>query len=412
MKAEVLANPPKYFRAPISRGGEPRVDREGGYRQAGIIRGVSVITAGEALGHSLWIDQVTLSQVESQINQTHHGIKSRFTHPSMSGDGLGKHVARVRDAELSGNQVLADQHMLASSHKTPDGDLGEYLMSLAEEDPTSYGLSIAFQHDSEAMDQFQVQHSADGQFRSPDPLNVNHYPHVRIAAGGLVAADSVDEPAANSAGLFHRAGDPAIDADALAAYALGLNNNPPETTQFGLDPDRVRGFMTRFLSSRNLEVRMAEETAITPDPETTEAATEVLAMEVGSRVKVRDGMAHDESHAGIVGTVGEVSTPAFGIRWDSSPDVVSKWYTEAELELTTGDAPAETPESDAPAETEASATEEAKRFAKDVEGLRSEVATLKQKLSALSVAGEDTPVSFDAGDQKTKSGLASLIRCK
>src|SRR4051794_20449658 len=107
---EVLNSPPKYFRTPISRGGEPRVERTGGYRNAGLIRGVSVITKGEALGHGLWIDDTALEQVASAINSQQFGIKSRFTHPSMSGDGLGKMTGRVMGpAEVDGDQVFADQ---------------------------------------------------------------------------------------------------------------------------------------------------------------------------------------------------------------------------------------------------------------------------------------------------------------
>jgi len=422
---DILAQPPKYFRAPVSRGGQPRVERDGGYRGAGIIRGVSVITKGEALGHGLWIDDVTLEQVESLINAQRNGIKSRFTHPSMSGDGLGKQVGRVMDAESDGQQVFGDQHLIQSAHKSPDGNLAEYLLTLAEDDPQSYGLSIAFLHDSDAMEQFQVRHTIDGEFHSPDPLNTNNYPHVRIAE--LHAADSVDEPAANPGGLFHRESDIATEADALAAYALGINNILPETIQLGLDPDRVRGFVSRFLTNHKLEVKqMAEQTAeamAEPTPQ---------GIKVGDRIKVKPGSEHDESHTGMVGTVGEVSTPAFGIRFDAEPDVVNRWYVEAELELAT-EAPVEDmPETPETPETQASAQSEAARYLKafgnkgpvwlaegltieqcrdrEVEELRAELATQKQKLAAMS-AGEDSPVSFDAGE-KTRNGFASKIRCK
>lgn len=361
----VLANPPKYFRTPVSRGGDPRVDREGGYRGAGMIRGVSVISKGEALGHQLWIDDVTLEQVETLLNATSNGIKSRFTHPSMSGDGLGKHVARVRDAELSGDRVVADQHFLQSAHKTPDGDLAEYLMSLAEEDPTSYGLSIAFLHDQDAMDVFLSQHMLDDEFRSPDPLNVNNFPHVRIQE--LQAADSVDEPAANPSGLFHRDDDLAKQFDELAAYAFGLTNERPSNSPF--DPDRVRGFAVRFLNNRNLFLRTdkMDDSAVEKTDETpVEATAEVVdatetPTETSDRTEVQRFCA------------------AFG-------DQGAIWWAQGMTFEQCRD--------------------------KEVEELHSEVASLKQKLAALSAAGEDTPVSFDAGDQKTRNGFASKIRLK
>lgn len=424
----ILSNPPKYFRAPVSRGGDPRVDRNGGYRGAGIIHGVSVITKGVALGHDVWIDEFALSQVADAINGQRIGIKSRFTHPSMSGDGLGKHVARVMDAEVSGDQVIADQHFLASAHKAPDGDLAEYLMSLADEDPESYGLSIAFQHDEAAMEQFLSAHTVDGEFRSPDPANIHSLLHVRIAE--LHAADSVDDPAANPGGLFSRAGDIAREAEAFVSYALGRTNERPES-HFGLDPDRARGFMARYFDTHSLSFKESEMAEQPVEPSTEPEPTN-LAIEPGSRVQVKAGMEHDESHVGMIGTVGEVSTPAYGIRWDSTPDVLHKWYTEAELELTNGEAPAE-PTPEATVETEASSRDEAKQFVevfganggvwfaeglsfeqcrdRQVEQLRKEIESLQSKLAARPLDGEESPVSFDSGERK-RNGFASKIKVK
>ena len=428
--ANALATAPTYFRTPVSRGGEPRVEREGGYRGAGLIRGVSVITKGEALGHGLWIDDVTLAQVTEAINAGRYGIKSRFTHPGLSGDGLGKQVGRVMDAEAAGDQVLADQHFIQSAHKAPDGDLAEYLMSLAEEDPEGYGLSIAFKHDAEAMERFVAEHSTDGSFRSPDPDNLQHLPHVRIQE--IRAADAVDEPAANPNGLFHREQDIAREADSLAAYALGISSVQPETIQLGLDPDRVRGFVSRFLSNHKLEIQqMADESA---QP----TSAPVAGIKVGDRVTVKPGSEHDQAHAGEVGTVGVEATPALGVRFDSEPETVYRWYTEDELEPATDEAPAEpapdTVAPETPVQAEANDRSESQRF-KDAFGdqglvwhfgeglsydqcrerqlaeMQKEIESLKAKLAARPADGEDSPVTFD-NRQETRSGFASKIRVK
>jgi hypothetical protein len=370
----VLAEPPKYLRAPISRGGQPRVDRAGGYREAGIIRGVSVITKGEALGHGLWIDDVTLEQAESLINYRRYGIKSRFTHPSMSGDGLGKHVARVMDASIEGDQVFADQHFLGSAHKAPDGDLAEYLMSLAEEDPESYGLSIAFSHDADAMDQFSLEHTVDGQFRSPDPLNLNNYPHVRI--NDLTAADSVDEPAANPGGLFKRPRDIAQEADALAAYALGLSADRPNTNQLGLDPSRARGFVSRFLLNHKLEIRkMTEELeaveATTAEPITEQPAEQTPESTEPATESTESAMNGREEAAVFVAKFGNKG---------------AVWYAEG------------------------LSFDEARD--RQVADLQAEIGELKAKLAARPITGEESPVSFDAADKQTRNGFASKIRIK
>jgi hypothetical protein len=371
---EALANPPKYFRTPVSRGGQPQVDRTGGYRQAGLIRGVSVITRGEALGHDLWIDDTTLEQVETAINSQQLGIKSRFTHPGMSGDGLGKHVGRLMGAEVEGDQVFADQHFVQSAHKTPDGDLAEYLMTLAEEDPTSYGLSISFDHDPAAMDQFTTENlDTTGRFKSPDPSNLNNYPHVRIAS--LHAADAVDEPAANPNGLFHREKDVAREANLMASYALGLSNERPATVQLGLDADRVRGFVTRFLSNNKLELKPMAEDAVT---ETEEKPAEVVATETSAEEPTAPTTAETQP----VQTA--MSAQAEAARYLASFGKQGPVWLAEGLSF-----------------------EQARD--QQVTELQREIETLKQKLSVHRADGEDEPVSFNASDVTKTSLYASRI---
>jgi hypothetical protein len=252
-----LASAPSAFRAAPTKSGETlRVERKGGRYGAGLIRDVSVITRGEALGHDAWCDGVMLAQVADAINATEQGVKTRFTHPSMSGDGLGRYTGRMANARVVGDQVLAEQHFAKSAHKTPDGDLAAYLMNLASEDPQAYGMSIAFRRDLEAEEEFTAEHG-DREFASPDPKNTNHYEHVRVAE--LTAVDAVDTPAANPDGLFHQMGagkvNVALEADSVAAYALGLSDDKPAAPVLGVDPERMRGFCTRFLATRGLTLQ-------------------------------------------------------------------------------------------------------------------------------------------------------------
>lgn len=253
----VVDTKPRYFRAGKAPSVGLRIERFGGYDKQGIIRDVSVITRGEALGHRLWVDAEFLQQVADAINQPNKGVKSRFTHPSMSGDGLGRFVGRIMNARVVGDQVLADQHFSQAGHRTTDPgtpDLATYLMDLAETDPEAYGLSIVFAGDELASEDFQIAHSLEGRFQSPDPLNEQNLPHARLAK--LHAVDAVDEPAANPGGLFHARNPTLDDAELLAEYALGLADDRPDVQSLDLDPDRVRGFVARFLASRNLTLNM------------------------------------------------------------------------------------------------------------------------------------------------------------
>lgn len=274
----VLDQAPEYFRTAKATGSQAAVVREGGKFSAGLITRVSVITAGEALGHEAWIDETFISQVHDAMLDADAGVKSRFTHPDMSSDGMGKTTSRLFNPELSadGRQLFADQHFLQSAHKAPDGDLAGYLMDLAAEDPAAYGLSIVFKRDAAAMDGFRIENlDADGEFASPDPSNVNNYEHVRLHS--LYAADAVDEPAANPNGLFHREQTIAAEAEAVASFALGLSSERPEVVRLGLNPDRLRGFASRYLTSHNLELRTksmsAEATPAAETPVTTPVVT-------------------------------------------------------------------------------------------------------------------------------------------
>ena len=162
-----------------------------------------MITRGEALGHDLWIDASFLEDVRDEINAG--GIKARFTHPGLSSDGIGTKLGRFYDAEIIGDQVYADLHFQEAATKTPDGDLADYVMTLAEETPEDFGLSIVFEHDVQDMERLTDENTVNGRFISPDEDNKNNYEHARLAA--LRAADVVDTPAANPDGLFQRGQD-------------------------------------------------------------------------------------------------------------------------------------------------------------------------------------------------------------
>lgn len=256
-----LSTKPKMLRTGRAKAAaKPAIDMAGGMFGAGIIRNVSVITTGEALGHELWIDSEFLKQTSDAIQAAGaRGVKSRFTHPGMSSDGLGRHLGRINNARVEGNQVIGDLHFAKSAHSTPDGNLAEYVAQLVSEDSTAAGLSIVFMRDRGAESRFMLDNGAemDGSwldssgFKSPDAANSENYPHARLAE--LRAADLVDEPAANPDGMFDT--NPVVrEADKALAYALGLTTEKPAGEMFGVNPERAAAFVTRFLSTRGLEV--------------------------------------------------------------------------------------------------------------------------------------------------------------
>lgn len=90
------------------------------------------------------------------------GLKSRFSHPNESSDGLGKFLGRARDPRLATAfavgpdgarvevaAVRADLHLDPSAFKTPNGNLGQYVLDLAESDPGAISSSLVLNRSEE-----------------------------------------------------------------------------------------------------------------------------------------------------------------------------------------------------------------------------------------------------------------------
>lgn len=252
---QIISQKPRFLRATPTKGAQPRVDRAGGDYGAGVIRNAALVTEGEALGHRMWLDRSFVEGVHASVKATGtKGLKMRFTHPGLSSDGMGSFLGRAKGGMTKDGITYADIHFAKSAHKTPDGDLAEYVMNLAEEDPEAFGTSIVFEPDYGAEEKFVSENKdEDGRYHSPDPNNLKNYPHARLAR--LRAADVVDEPAANPGGLFHRGQAIADEADRLLSFSLGLSNERPEMCHLSVDPDRTAAFVARFLNSHGLEIK-------------------------------------------------------------------------------------------------------------------------------------------------------------
>lgn len=377
-KRETLATTPRFLRAPKAEGGTPKVDPLGGYRRQGIIRGVSVTTRGEALGHGMWLDQEFVDATTRHINSFNKGIKARFTHPGLSSDGLGTFLGRVMNAKTEDGRTIADLHFSQAGHNTPDGDLAAYVMDLASEDPEAFGLSIVFEPDIGAEDLFTAEHKDEhGNFTSPDTDNTQNLPHARLAA--LRAADVVDEPAANPDGLFHREQEFAQEADRLASYVLGLSTERPQLVSLGLDADRAKGFVTRFLNQKGLEVKeqMADDQIIPA----VEPATNIEQKPAGEEQPADPVVSTPELSAG------QKYITAFGEKG-------AVWFIEGKS-------------------FEDCHVLHSQSQQEQITSLSAKVSDLETRLAAATqAAGEIEPLDFQSGEKadKKRKGFASKIR--
>jgi hypothetical protein len=139
---------------------------------SGVIRGVSLITEGPALGHGVMIDAKTIQQVKAAAEQYSGGLKVKLDHSGGAGDIIG-YVDALR---IEGRKLLGDLHLLKNSpHRG-------YVLEIAEKIPDTFGLSIAFSG--------PVEMAADKKT-------------MLQRCSEIYSVDLVSEPAANE-GLFQR----------------------------------------------------------------------------------------------------------------------------------------------------------------------------------------------------------------
>jgi hypothetical protein len=263
------------FRTDASRTAPQRVDRQGN-----VIYGASIMQAGslnEGDARPWTADMQTLQQVVDFGQSSRGGIKARFTHPNMSNDGMGSYLGRWANFRLDGGTVRADLHIADAAFTSPQGDLGTYVLDMAEQDPEAFGVSIAT-----ALDEANLQQWQDTlPDMAPADRKAARWP-MRFTR--LRAADVVDTPAATRTGLFSLA-----DAD--------LRNLPAQATAL-LDtyftdatPDvvraRIAGFLDRYFSSKGAPMAtetQAAEVVNSETPAPVQPAADLSAVEVQPEV--------------------------------------------------------------------------------------------------------------------------------
>ena len=141
--------------------------------EAGVIRGVSLISEGPALGHGVMVDARTLEQVKAAAEQYEGGLKVKLDHNSGAGDIIGY----VDGLRIEGKKLLGDLNLLKNSpHRG-------YVLEIAEKIPDTFGLSIAF--------------SGPVEMASDKKTMLQRCTEI-------YSVDLVSEPAANAEGLFSR----------------------------------------------------------------------------------------------------------------------------------------------------------------------------------------------------------------
>jgi hypothetical protein len=134
-----------------------------------IIEGVSVISVGEAKGHGLFVDRITLQEVKACAESYAGGVKVNLDH----GAGIKDIVGFCDNFRIIGDKLVADLNLLQNAERR------EYVLEIAEKLPDTFGISIAF----------------SGPVREIDGKRF-------ASCEELYSADLVQTPAANPTGLF------------------------------------------------------------------------------------------------------------------------------------------------------------------------------------------------------------------
>lgn len=173
--------------------------------KAGVIKGVSLITKGTAKGHDLVVDDTTLNQLETSLNNAKDpGVKAKLNHRT----GVEAIFGHVNNIHRDGQKLKGDLHLL-KTHKDYD-----HTIELLETMPSQIGLSVAFQGDKEV--------GADGR--------------VFARCKNIVSVDLVTDPAANPDGLFEAKVD---------NIALDMEeNNSEESTNIEDRLAEIEGFQS------------------------------------------------------------------------------------------------------------------------------------------------------------------------
>lgn len=209
-------------------------------RKNSVIRGVSILTKGEAKGHGVFIDETMLDQCR-ELGKAKEpvGLKSRFDHASACSRSMGTFTGRFHNFRRDEDKVRADLHLSDASAKSPDGNLRDYILDLAEEDPFAFATSIVFR----AGAPFEPDRSTIDDDDTPDKDDPFWFEHARIEA--LHHCDVVDEGAANDA-LFGRPDYMAEQAERWAEENPGI----------------VAGMLNRYFDNKNKkeDLKMADRT--------------------------------------------------------------------------------------------------------------------------------------------------------
>lgn len=122
-------------------------EMQGVDRKNNLIRGYRVAQTGIFKDRRGEFDLSSLRDVVRLMKANAVGTKVHLGHATLSDDGVGKILGRAKNPRLDGEIVRADLHINEASFRSPAGDIGHYVMDLAESDPGQLSSSLVLEAD-------------------------------------------------------------------------------------------------------------------------------------------------------------------------------------------------------------------------------------------------------------------------
>lgn len=196
---------------------------------SGVIPGVAIATEGEIKGHGMYADSVFIQQVVDSANEQPQGVKARFGHPNMCYEAMGTYLGRFTNYRVEGDKAIADLQLDDSAKQSPNGDLHQYVLKMASDNPDMFGTSIVFKPARSEHKEIEVGNDGETEEREFARLE------------SLLATDIVDSPAANE-GLFSQ-----FSHDDIAFQITDFLDNHPEIWEIvDANPEAYEEFLGRY----------------------------------------------------------------------------------------------------------------------------------------------------------------------
>lgn len=166
-------------------------------REAKAIRGYVVAEAMVIKDGRGELDSLSLDSIVKLMQLDRGGVKSRFTHPTLSNDGLGTFLGRAKNARRDGNLVRADLFFnpVAFEVDVPQGGkkMAPYIMDLTETDPAALASSLVLMVDEEPKLDKKGNPTGEPPLWRPTEIHASDIVDEGAATNSMLSADGLPD---------------------------------------------------------------------------------------------------------------------------------------------------------------------------------------------------------------------------